>query len=211
MSWVKDIGTRSYDYIISLVKSTVNYNSDLVWYKRIVSYYEKFEDYLSMSTGVVLLALTIFIVYGVIARYVFNSPDSKVYELAPLLVIGIIFLPQGFLMQAGRHLKVDAVSSRLPTKKQTQLRIATLVLSLFIFIIFFYSTALYAKDCWDGDWRLQGVNWTPPLFPVIVAIPICLFMIILQICINLIRDISSLLVKPKDDIPSGEPVMDSSE
>lgn len=202
MNWVKRIGTVIYEYIISMVKSIVTYNSDMVWYKRIVSYYEKLEDYLSMSTGLVLIALTIMIVYGVIMRYVFNSPESRVYELAPLFVIGIIFLPQGFLMQAGRHLKVDAVSSRLSTKNQTILRVVTLALSLFVFIIFFYSTYLYAKDAWDKNLRLIGADWYPPLYPVITVIPVCLFIIILQICINLVRDISCLLTKQEDDAQS---------
>lgn len=181
------------------------------WVKRIVGYYEKFEDYLSMSTGLILVVLTFTIVLGVIMRYVFNSPLSWVYELAPLFVIGIIFLPQGFLIQAGRHLKVDAISSRLSTKKQIKIRIATSALSLFVFIVFFYSMALYAKDAWDRDLRLAGVNWHPPLFPVIVAIPICLFMIILQICINTTRDISTLRAGQKNEPQSGEPSIDSNE
>lgn len=209
MSWVKHIGAVSYDSIVGWVKSIASYNSDLIWYKRIVGYYEKLEDYLSMFTGVVLLALTIIIVLGVIMRYVFDSPLSWVMEVAPWFVIGIVFLPQGFLQQAGRHLKVDAVSSRLSAKKQTKLRAATLVLSLFVFIIFFYSMALYAKNCWVGDWRLQGVDWQPPLFPVIVVIPICIFIIILQICIGLARDISTLLAERKGSAQSSEPAMDS--
>ncbi|MFC1924964.1 TRAP transporter small permease subunit [Chloroflexota bacterium] len=168
------------------------------WVKRVLRYLENLNNLMVIADCLLIAALTCIIVYGVMMRYVFDSAAIWVTELCLYLIVYVIFLPLAFVQQIGRHVRVDAVTSRLSKRNQTKLSILTSAISLFAFVIFTWSLTIYAHRAFVSNWhggQPEGLFW--PQFPIIVIIPISGFFLSLQLLIGIIRNISVLTKGPQ--------------
>lgn len=172
------------------------------WIRRTISYLEGLNNLLVIADGVLISVLTVVIVYGVTMRYVFDSPVTWVTEFCLYMIVFVIFLPVPFLQQGGRHIRVDAVVSRLPRRKQTWLSIFSSAVSLFAFIIFTWSLTVYTHRAFVNDWHIgvpSGLYWS--MFPIVVIIPVCGFLLSLQLLIGMVRDIATLFAGQQEESP----------
>lgn len=146
----------------------------------------------------VIVGLSFSVSYEVVMRYFFNSPTDWVTEVSTWSLIFIFFLPIAYAEQLGQHIKVDIFTIRASKRTQAGLAVATSALSLFVFVIFAWSGTLYAQE--RLDWN-TGPPLEMPLFPYMVAIPVGLILLSLQIFVSLIKNITAFL-KALDNNPS---------
>ena len=79
-----------------------------------------------------LLAMLVFTVYAVVARYVFRSPSMYAVEVTSYLMLVIAWCSAGYVYRVNRHICVEAFASRFRGKVQ---RVAQLI-SEFAVIVF---------------------------------------------------------------------------
>jgi len=194
MNWVK----RVLRYLANLNNNKISLGIVMNRVKCVPRYLEHLNNLLVIADCLLIAVLTGIIVYGVIMRYVFPPAPTWVTELCLYLIVYVIFLPLPFLQQTGRHVRVDAVTSRLSRRNQTILSIVASAISLFAFVIFTWSLTIYAHRAFVNNWhggQVTGLFW--PEFPIIVIIPISGFLLSLQLLIGIIRDISVLTREPR--------------
>ncbi|USG64515.1 TRAP transporter small permease [Brevibacillus ruminantium] len=73
--------------------------------------YSKFEDYLAGSLLVIGVSL---IFYGVVCRYVFNSPKAWIDEISTYFVVWGALIGFAVALREGHHIQVDILYDRLP-------------------------------------------------------------------------------------------------
>jgi len=189
MKWVK----RVLRYLANLNNNKIASGKVMNQVKRVPRYLENLNSLLVIADCLLIATLTCIIVYGVMMRYVFNSAAIWVTEFSLYMIVYVIFLPLPYLQQMGRHVRVDAVTSRLSKRKQIILSIFTSTISLFAFVIFTWSLTIYAHRALVSNWhggQPAGLFW--PEFPIIIIIPISGFLLSVQLLIGIIRDISVL-------------------
>lgn len=138
----------------------------------------------------VIAGLSFSVSYEVVMRYFFNNPTDWVTEVSTWSLVLIFFLPIAYAEQLGQHIKVDIFISRVSKRTQAGLAVVTSALSLFVFIIFAWSGTLYAQERFDWD---TGPPLKLPLYPFMVAIPVGLILLSLQLLVSLIKHIAVFL------------------
>lgn len=88
------------------------------------------------------LVMTALITINVLFRYVLRNPLSFEFELVQIMLVGFIWLSQGYVFHKERYISVDIITSRFSWEVQTTLKIIGAVLSIVYF-------GLVTKIGWD--------------------------------------------------------------
>lgn len=83
-------------------------------------------------SAICLFILTAMIALSVVTRYFFNAPIIGVDEISGYLNVAIGFLAIAYALQAGKHVRVDVVTSRLSLKVNKILELVTYLFSLLL-------------------------------------------------------------------------------
>jgi TRAP-type C4-dicarboxylate transport system permease small subunit len=135
-----------------------------------------------LLSGLLLMAMSFNIAYGVITRYVFHDPSIVAIELVKILLIPACVLAVSYVQRNGRHLRVDFVSSRFSQTVQYILsEIAVPLMGLIVGYVLVWKGAVaaaYSLQIHEASYSA----WAESLVPVKVVIPVgygllCLIMI----------------------------------
>ena len=154
---------------------------------------------LTVVSMLVIATLAVIVAYQVLMRYVFERPTSWVFEIAKYALVFIIFLPLGYAQQLGQHVRVDAITTRLPKKMQTRVEIVALGLSMFFIVLLLWSALDYALLALERGWSSDTWGLGIPTFPILIMIPIGLFFLLLNQFVTLIRHVADLFPEQQDD------------
>ena len=151
-----------------------------------------FVDRVSLWSGKVL-AYVLFpligvLVYGVIRRYVFNSPVIWTHELSLFMFGGIGVLVGAALLQRGAHIKVDIAYNRLSLRGRAVVDAITGLLLLYFIIVLLWQGAEFALYSIAITEHTSSV-WGPVVYPFKTVIPIAAFLILLQGLAKFTRDL----------------------
>ncbi|MFZ7132641.1 MAG: TRAP transporter small permease [Eubacteriales bacterium] len=78
-----------------------------------------------------IVLLTITVLAGVVARYVFNHPFHWSDEMACYLFVFVVFMGAADVARQDKHIAVDLILNRLLPKNRNKLLLINLILSLF--------------------------------------------------------------------------------
>lgn len=133
-----------------------------------------------------MLALIAALVYEVSVRYFFNSPTVWVNETSQYL-FGIFFLVGGgyTLMHKG-HVRVDIVLLALSKRTRRIMGIICYALSFLYLCILLY---ISMEKAWESIVYMEVLDsiWKPYTFPVLIFVPIGVFLIQLQMISMIIK------------------------
>ena len=91
--------------------------------------------------GFIILIQSLWITYGVIMRYIFNSPDGVVTEATALLLVPVAFLGLAYALKEDAYPKVSLITDLLSIK----FRLIINKINLIIMTVTggFFTTAIY--------------------------------------------------------------------
>lgn len=117
--------------------------------------------------------------YEVIARYLFNAPTVWGMELAVLLFGPYFLLGGPYLLHLKGHVALDVVRQRLDPVWLRRLDLVNYpVIVVFCAILLYFSV----PAVWSA-WSYRETSfsaWNPPIWPVKLAVPFALAMMVLQ-------------------------------
>lgn len=124
--------------------------------------------------------------YEVIARYLFNAPTVWGMELAVLLFGPYFLLGGPYLLHLKGHVALDLVRQRLNPAWQRRMDLVNYpMIVLFCAILLYFSI----PSAWSS-WNYKETSfsaWNPPIWPVKVAVPLALGLMMLQAMVEWIR------------------------
>jgi C4-dicarboxylate transporter DctQ subunit len=80
---------------------------------------------LGMISGLGILAMGIILTYEVVTRYFFNAPTIWVQETSTYLYMWTMLAAASYTLQEGKHVHVDLVIDRLPTRPKSVVEVVT--------------------------------------------------------------------------------------
>ncbi len=160
--------------------------------KAFISVYDKFVGLLTNIVGVIagalIMATGFMIVYEIVARNIFNSPTEWVMELSTYCIIIAGFLGMGVAYAGKKHIHVDIVLMHLSAKTRCYIEIATSAAGI-------YFSYLFTVEAWKMMLlSIEYNNCAPttlstPLWIPQSALPVGMFVLLLQIIGTLLHDI----------------------
>ena len=105
---------------------------------------EALSRWMGYVSAAVIIVLMLLVTADVCGRYFFNSPISGASELARFMMIIIVFPALAWTALAGKHIKVDLLMARFSSRVQVIVSRITLLLTLGIYSIIFWQSALYS-------------------------------------------------------------------
>lgn len=152
----------------------------------------RFIDMLNEGVGRVvslaLLLLIALVVMEVALRYGFRAPTDWGTETISFVFAGYILLGGGYTLLHRDHVNMDIVYSRFSPRARAWIDVAT---SAFVFLycwLLLREGALMAIEALETG-RRTGTDWNPPLFPVMVSLPIGAALLLLQSVAKFLRDL----------------------
>lgn len=130
--------------------------------------------------------------FEVFMRYIMNSPTEWGTELVTYIFAGYVLLGGGYTLLYGDHVNINVFYSRLSPRRKALFDVITAVLFFLYTWVLFYEGWKFA---WDGLIRNRhsGTDWNPPLYPVLLTLPIGVFLMLLQGTAKFIRDLNTLV------------------
>ena len=169
---------------------------------KILRFLDKIIELLSnvaiLFSGILLLAMGFNVTYGVISRYIFNSPSIYAIEMTKILMIPALVLAVSYVQRNGRHLKVDFLSSHFPKMAQHVLsEIAVPIMGLFVVYVLVWkgwASMVYSFQIHETSFAV----WEEPLWPVRLTIPIGYGLLCLVMIGQLFKGIGRLFTGTRD-------------
>lgn len=145
----------------------------------------RIEQALNLGANGLLLFIMLFVVSEVFMRYMFNSPIPGHLEMSELFTPGIIFLAIAYTQSTDGHVRMTLVIDMLPQWMRRYADIFTLTLSVAIYAILTYFSALHTHRTWlYGDNTMQ---YYYPVWPSTLVVTVGLFFCTLRLYLDTLQ------------------------
>ncbi len=115
----------------------------------------------------ILLFMMFLTVGDVIARYFFNKPVPGTFELTNLMLPLLVFFGLAYTQVRKGHISIDIVISRFPARVRAIADSISSFLSLSLFALVVWQSAVYAHRLWQGHIVSGVLAW--PVYPFLIA------------------------------------------
>lgn len=123
----------------------------------------------------------------VIGRYLFSRPIKGAMEGSQLLMAGVSLLCWGYAQATNSHIKIDLLLVRYPARVRAIMNLAGLVLTMVVFGLIAWQSALIAVETLQQHRMLE--NLPLPFFPFKLMVPLGAFILCLESIIQFIHGI----------------------
>jgi len=131
--------------------------------------------------------VVLLITLEVILRYVFRAPTVWNMELVIYLSGAVYVVGGAYALRHRRHINIDVLYARCSRRTRAILDLVTApVWFLFVGIIIWAGWNRFWPALMMGE--SSGTVWDPPVYPVLVMIPLGGFLLLLQALAHFIRD-----------------------
>ncbi|MDR2610684.1 MAG: TRAP transporter small permease subunit [Clostridiales Family XIII bacterium] len=160
--------------------------------KKIISIVDKINLFVGNVVKFLLLYMALTLFYEVIARYVFNNPTIWVLDLAKLALGFMGILGGGYAMLLDSHVKVDVIYGARSVRTRAIMDLCTSILFfIFIIILLWQSTRMALASFVIREH--STTVFAPPLYPLKMAIPVGVGLVLFQGIAKVLRDIIALI------------------
>ncbi|MEW6664536.1 MAG: TRAP transporter small permease [Thermodesulfobacteriota bacterium] len=145
--------------------------------------WNRFNDFLSILSCIIVIFLMLSVTYEVIMRYVFNRPTSWVVDIASLALLYMTFMGGAWLLRNEGHVVIDLVLSSFGPRSRSILDISTSLLAgLACLILALYGTRVTWEHYQDGV-RIWGALALPSSLTLFI-IPFGFYLLSIQFLIR---------------------------
>lgn len=148
-----------------------------------------------LSGGLLIAGLAV-LFYGVVTRYLFNSPQAWIYEVARYLVVWGTLIGAAVALRDDRHIQVEILYKAVPDKLKPWLDLVANGLGLVFSSLFFYYGFLMVENRFQT--QQVSIDVGIPLWLVYLVIPISGLMMSVRFVERMVRALRSLSGKPPE-------------
>ena len=146
-------------------------------------------------SGILTVLMAFTATYGVVLRYVFNSPEPYSYELSTMFLLWTFVLAVAFLERNDQNIRVDFFVIFMPEKLGKFLHeIFSSIIGLVLCSVLTWKgweVAMYSLKTGEKSMSL----WAPPLFPIKIVVPIGYGLLCFVLLAKICRGFSSMTRK----------------
>ncbi|MBW2094779.1 MAG: TRAP transporter small permease subunit [Deltaproteobacteria bacterium] len=156
--------------------------------KKLLSFIDALSIWTGKTSGWLIFIVVFFIIYEVLSRYIFHHPTLWVTE-SVVFGCGLSYvLGAAWALQDNRHVKIDMIYDRLNSRRRAIMDSITFVFFALYLGVLLWATTKYA---WHSVLlrETSGSAWDPVIYPIKMALPIGVALLLLQGIAKFIRDL----------------------
>ena len=165
---------------------------------RLIKYYIKFIDYISLKTGratmYLVFVMMFILILSFVTRNIINIPLIWIIEMAQFVMTGYYLLGGGYSMLADDHVRMDLIYSKLKDKTKALLDSLTSVFLVFYLVVLFYGSISSLTYTIETNQRLFTA-WAPYVWPIKSVMTFGIGLMLLQSIAIFFKDIAKVLDK----------------
>jgi TRAP-type mannitol/chloroaromatic compound transport system permease small subunit len=153
---------------------------------------EKLSHAFLVLSGILIVIMMFSATYGVVRRYVFNSPEPYSYEISTMFLLFSFVFAISAVEKLGRHIRVDFVTGHLPERAQHVVLniIAPLMGLFFAFMLTWKGFEISLFSLKIGE--VSSSQWREPLFPIKLMVPIGYTLLVLVLLARIYKGFAYL-------------------
>lgn len=136
---------------------------------RLIEYLDKPTKYAAYLAALLILAMSCWITYDVLARNLFGISSPWSFDLSEYSLVWITFLAAPWVLLQNGHVRIEIVVEVLPLKAQKTLGILVSILGIAVCGILTWQTGVAAVEYVQGDIAMPRIWRIPKIWPYIVV------------------------------------------
>ncbi len=154
---------------------------------RLVNLLEKTERVAGIMGSTTIVVMVIWTVLDMTWRAIGRGSLGGAIEASELILVLLVFLGLALVQQQGKHIDVPIVTERLPLTAQKAVKVAGLLMSLFVFVILALLGADRFLDAWLGKWRMGFGVYPIPQWPGYLGMAIGSALLSVRLLVDLLK------------------------
>ena len=163
---------------------------------KLIKYYIKFIDYISLKTGratmYLVFVMMFILILSFVTRNIINIPLIWIIEMAQFVMTGYYLLGGGYSMLTDDHVRMDLIYSKLKDKTKALLDSLTSVFLVFYLVILFYGSISSLTYTIETNQRLFTA-WAPYVWPIKSIMTFGILLMLLQSIAIFFKDLAKVL------------------
>ncbi|WP_072391550.1 TRAP transporter small permease subunit [Hyphomicrobium sp. CS1BSMeth3] len=156
--------------------------------RAVVRLIDRLNGLVGYVAAISLLGLIALVCYEVFLRYVMKAPTTWGNEMISFIFAAYVMLGGGYTLLHRDHVSMDIIYSRFSMRGRAIIDVGTAFFMLLFCWVLFEQTFIMAKEALETGQRASS-DWSPPLFPVMVSLPIGAGLLLLQAIARIARDL----------------------
>ena len=165
---------------------------------KLIKYYIKFIDYISLKTGratmYLVFVMMFILILSFVTRNIINIPLIWIIEMAQFVMTGYYLLGGGYSMLTDDHVRMDLIYSKLKEKTKALLDSLTSVFLVFYLVVLFYGSISSLTYTIETNQRLFTA-WAPYVWPIKSIMTFGILLMLLQSIAIFFKDFAKALNK----------------
>jgi TRAP-type C4-dicarboxylate transport system permease small subunit len=128
-------------------------------------------DGLGFVVAVLTAAMTLAVVYEVVARYFFNRPTSWAVDFTEYALLYVTFLGAAWALREQAHIRIEILTERLGLRPQRSLAVAVALLGAGVSAVLLWQGAEVTWEAWAGGQAMLKA-WRVPRWILILPIAV---------------------------------------
>ena len=163
---------------------------------KLIKYYIKFIDYISLKTGratmYLVFVMMFILILSFVTRNIINIPLIWIIEMAQFVMTGYYLLGGGYSMLADDHVRMDLIYSKLKDKTKALLDSFTSIFLVFYLVVLFYGSISSLTYTIETNQRLFTA-WAPYVWPIKSIMTFGILLMLLQSIAIFFKDLAKVL------------------
>jgi len=156
--------------------------------QRLLKFIDQLNDWTGRFVSLWMIPMILVMSFEVFMRYVVESPTIWGTEMVTYLFASYILLGGGYTLLYGDHVNINIFYSRMRVRRRALFDSITAVIFFLYAWVLFHEGLKFALDGWIRN-RHSGTDWNPPLYPVLMTLPIGAFLLLIQGAAKFVRDL----------------------
>lgn len=152
-----------------------------------LNFMEKLNEWTGKFVSLWMIPMIVVMSFEVFMRYVMASPTIWGTELVTYLFASYILLGGGYTLLHGAHVNINVFYNRMEVCRRALFDLLTACIFFVYTWVLFHEGLKFALDGWSRN-RHSGTDWNPPLYPILMTVPIGAFLLLIQGVSKFIRD-----------------------
>ena len=163
---------------------------------KLIKYYIKFIDYISLKTGratmYLVFVMMFILILSFVTRNIINIPLIWIIEMAQFVMTGYYLLGGGYSMLTDDHVRMDLIYSKLKDKTKALLDSLKSVFLVFYLVVLFYGSISSLTYTIETNQRLFTA-WAPYVWPIKSIMTFGILLMLLQSIAIFFKDLAKVL------------------
>lgn len=161
--------------------------------RRLVNLVDTISEITGKAISWLILVLVLSLTYEVVSRHYFNKPTFWSYDVSYMLGGGALVIGAAMALKNKQHVRVDLFYGNFSPRLQAMVDLILSIVLFYPILIFGLINSIQAAALsWSRYERIMSGFWQPPIYPLKTAVPIGLFLLLIQLLAETIRNVVKL-------------------